>query len=102
MQIPPNFSLIDLNTMRQNPENVRDLNFLKVMHVGLAKGDCIYIPAFYWYQIRTETLPTPKPDATEEERKAFEEGLRDLDVSVDFWYEVSSIFMKEIMFGVEK
>ena len=48
---------------------------MKVMHVGLKKGDCVYIPAFYWYQIRTETLPMPKPDASEEEKKKFEERL---------------------------
>lgn len=74
---------------------------LKVMHVGLKKGDCIYIPAFYWYQIRTETVRQPGKDASDEDRKAFEEGIKLLDISVDFWYEVSSYFMKEIIYGLE-
>ena len=71
------------------------------MHVGLKKGDCIYIPAFYWFQIRTETVATPKKDAPKEEWIKFEEEIKELDVSVDFWYETSSVWMKQIFFGIE-
>ena len=72
------------------------------MHVSMKKGDCLYIPAFYWYQIRTESIPTPKPDASAEERQEFEDQVKIPSISVDFWYEVSSIWMKQVIFGLEK
>ena len=44
--IPPNYSFKDLVTAKVREEHFR---FFKVLNVQLKAGDCIYIPAYWWY-----------------------------------------------------
>ena len=48
VHIPNNFSFRDISIQRNREQN---LNYLKVMDVILKPGDCIYIPAYWWYQV---------------------------------------------------
>jgi hypothetical protein len=54
--IPPNYSFKDLVTAKVREEHFR---FFKVLNVQLKAGDCLYIPAYWWYQ--TQTLTPKKP-----------------------------------------
>jgi hypothetical protein len=47
VHIPNNFSFKDIALMR-NKENITSL---KVMDLTLKPGDCVYVPAYWWYQI---------------------------------------------------
>lgn len=45
----------------------QNINFLKVMDVSLKPGDCVHVPAYWWYQIQTQTPKKPGQHATEEQ-----------------------------------
>ena len=57
VSIPPNYSFKDLATAKVREEHYR---FFKVLIVHVKAGDCIHIPAYWWYQI--QTLTPKKPD----------------------------------------
>ena len=46
VHIPNNFSFKDIALAKNKEQNI---NFLKVMDVMLKPGDCVHIPAFWWY-----------------------------------------------------
>ena len=54
----------------------------KVHTVKLSAGDCVYIPNYWWVQIKSD--PTQ------------------LSVGVTHWYEISSTFVDLVMRGVRK
>jgi len=56
------------------------------MHYNLKKGDCIYIPAYWWFQIQTITPNDLKKNASKEKVNKYNEKIKELSISVDFWY----------------
>ena len=71
--LPPWFSPIELTN--------EDFKDAKVHIITLLKGDCMYIPAYWWYQIEGP------PD--------------DLSLTVSYWYDVGSSWMRLIFDGIE-
>ena len=67
VSIPSSYTFKDLVTAKVREEHAR---FFKVMDVQLKRGDCLYIPAYWWYQ--TQTL-TPKKPLEPEKLAAYEE-----------------------------
>jgi len=56
VNIPINYSFKDLS-LHNNKKD--DLFYLKVIHIMLKPGDCVHIPAYWWYQVQTRTLKKP-------------------------------------------
>jgi hypothetical protein len=79
--------------------NIHDQKFMKVNTVSLKPGDCAYIPMNWWYQINTNS--TGKKPAKGQDKKEFEEESKKLSVSVNFWYGTHSLFVTNILAGVE-
>mmetsp|Transcript_15888 Transcript_15888/g.24469 ORF Transcript_15888/g.24469 Transcript_15888/m.24469 type:complete len:135 (+) Transcript_15888:1197-1601(+) len=98
VHIPINYSFKDLVTHRNSPQ---DLHFLKAINVVLNPGDCVHIPAYWWYQIQTVTPRKPRKDAPEEPKQKFMEDVRKLSVAIDFWYDVQSVQLDTIFKGIE-
>lgn len=46
VEIPLTFTFVDMNNAKINE---KDINFLKIMHVLLQPGDCVYIPSNWWF-----------------------------------------------------
>jgi len=70
VHIPVTFTFKDLVSHKNNPQ---DMHFVKALHLLLKPGDCVHIPAFWWYQIQTSTPLKPKKDGEEEDKKKFME-----------------------------
>ena len=64
--------------------DLRDERFTgaKVHIVALDKGDCIYIPAFWWYQIEASAAETT--------------------LTVTHWYDIGSTWVELIFNGIEQ
>ena len=73
-RLPPNYSA----------ENIRSPDFTaaKTHIVTLDKGDCIYIPAYWWYQI--------------------EASAEEATLTVTHWYDISSTWVELIFNGIEE
>ena len=95
VSIPSSYTFKDLVTAKVREEHAR---FFKVMDVQLKRGDCLYIPAYWWYQ--TQTL-TPKKPQEPEKLAAYEEQVKNMSISVDFWYEVHSYWLDNMMQGIQ-
>ena len=93
------YSFKDLVSHSNSPQ---DLHFLKAINIILNPGDCVHIPAFWWFQIQTLTPRKPSKDALPEDKKKFMEDVKNLSVSVDFWYEVHSYQLYNIFKGIEE
>ena len=97
VHIPNNFSFRDISLQRNREQN---LNYLKVMDVILKPGDCIYIPAYWWYQVQTLTPKKVGPESGEEYDQYLEQ-IKKLSVTVDFWYHVHSHWLENMFYGIE-
>lgn len=98
VSIPNNFSFKDISLIKTEQNNI---NFLKVMDVQLKPGDCVYIPAYWWYQIQTMTPKKPGQHSSEAQLKAHDEQMKELSISVDFWYHVHSYWLENMFHGIE-
>jgi hypothetical protein len=98
VHIPNNFSFKDIALSKNKEQNI---NFLKVMDVVLKPGDCVHIPAFWWYQFQTLTPKRPGQHSSEEQIKAHGEQMREMSISVDFWYNVHSYWLENMFYGIE-
>lgn len=61
---------------------------LKPVHFNLKPGDCVHVPAYWWYQISVESvMPEFEPEEGEE-MPALDPAVASIPgLSVDFWYE---------------
>ena len=98
LEIPPNYSFFDLAAHQNQADQ---LNHLKSIKVELQPGDCVYIPAFWWFQIQTVTPRKPRASASKEEKLKFKQKVKELSVSADFWYEVHSFWLEHVFYGIE-
>jgi len=71
------------------------------MQYDLKKGDCAYIPAYWWHAVRTATSSRPGPAAPQEDKDEFDKKVRQMSVTVDFWYEPHSVWLENIFYGLE-
>ena len=46
VHIPNNFSFKDIALSKNKEQN---MNYLKVIDVVLKPGDCLHVPAYWWY-----------------------------------------------------
>ena len=83
VSLPNEYSFEDINHLYPPPE---DIQFLKPFHIDLEPGDCVYIPAFWWSQIKANYPNSPKKSASKEQHEQFKNKLKPLAISVDFWY----------------
>jgi hypothetical protein len=79
---------IALNLVHQpDPKDAISADTLKPVHMNLKPGDCVHIPAYWWYQISVEPV-MPEIEAEEgEEVPAVDPAIASIPgLSVDFWY----------------
>ena len=98
VNIPTTYSFVDL-ALRKNKDD--EIHYLKAMHNVLKPGDCIHIPAYWWYQIQTRTPKKPASTHASTQQK-FKEQSKPLSLSVDFWYHVPSYQLENFFDGIEK
>jgi len=87
--IPPRYSFLDLTNAKVEE---RDLHYLKVINVDLKPGDCAYIPAHWWFQLKALSVKPAPGDKV---------GPKLLSTSVQYWYEVHSYWVKNIFHGLD-
>lgn len=64
VSLPNYHSFTDLNRAEVPRE---DQQYFKPFHVDNKPGDCVYIPAFWWYQIEAQYALAPKHNASKKE-----------------------------------
>ena len=70
VHIPPQYTFKDLSESKV-PDDINELNFFKPLHQDIAPGDCVHIPAYWWYQIRTKTPRSPNKNAPQFRKDKF-------------------------------
>lgn len=83
------------------------MSFFKPIHVHLKPGDCLHIPAFWWYQIKAQKvgenskkLKILKKLGKETDKKVFSEEEKQLSNSIQFWYAVQSYWLDNVFYGI--
>jgi hypothetical protein len=61
VSLPNDYSFVDINHAYPPKE---DFQFIKPFHIDLNPGDCVYIPAYWWHQIKANYPRNPKKTAT--------------------------------------
>ena len=97
VHISRQYSFMELDLQRIEPDHVK---FLRPIKLKLSPGDCVYIPMNWWFQIRTMAVGNKRPRGQEAVSK-FEADRRKLSVSVDFWYGIHSLFVRNVFDGIE-
>jgi len=88
VSLPNEYSFLDMNHQYPPPE---DFQYIKPFHLDLQPGDCVYIPGYWWFQIKANYPKNPKKSANAEQKAKFKDSLKPLSISVDFWYSIQSL-----------
>lgn len=75
--MPPNYSHLDIT---------EGLEGTRVHMMTLSKGDCVFVPSFWWYQVEV-----PKTEKGKKKRHA---------LIVKYEYDVSSTWIDLVMYGI--
>ena len=70
--LPNDYSFVNINHEYPAQE---EWQHLQPLHADLAPGDCVYIPAYWWHQIKAEYPAGPKKTASKARKDAFAKEL---------------------------